>query len=170
MKDTFNLIYVLFALLLLALLLLVRCSSKTGGARVVRDTIVITRVDTLAVERERIRERTRVEYVTLVDTFYTSGNSDTIAITAPIERKQYRDTLGDDSAKVALFVAFHGAFAGLDSVAVEVERKEVHTTETRRKRWTHGIYATGGVGYDVLHNSPYLGVGIGYGFGYSFGR
>ena len=113
----------------------------------VRDTIVITKYDTIA------------------------GKTDTTQ-TLVYATKEYADTFATDTSSIALAVRYSGYNAKIDSVGLqyrfEVQPKVVHD----KRGWGWCVMPSVQVGYGVGLNgsqviaSPYVGVGVSVGFGY----
>ncbi len=120
------------------------------------DTVTITRIDTVVVERPvpvRVVE-------TRTDTLLLYRPQDTIRVPVPIRRYSFRDSL------YALDVS--GYNVTLDHMEVyprTIYRTVTHTTErtlTDRKRWGIGVQAGYGYNFGSEKAGPYVGIGLQY--------
>jgi len=135
----------------------VTAPAQPVGA-ITRDTVVITRTDTIA------RERPVYYAVRQVDTIRiavrdTVRQQDTLYVALPREQRAYRDTS---------FEAWvSGVEPALDSIRVFAPVQCVTVTERVpvkvRSRWGLGVSAGYGITLDKQPQfTPYLGVGISY--------
>lgn len=120
------------------------------------DTVTITRIDTVVVERPvpvRVVEKR-------TDTLTLYRGTDTLYVPVPISRYSFRDSL------YALDVS--GYNVTLDHLEVyprTIYRTVTHTTErtfTDRKRWGIGLQAGYGYNFGSEKPGPYIGIGVQY--------
>lgn len=134
--------------------------------------------DTITIEKERIVEHTKIEYITKFDTVYEyATDTDTIPvpIEIPIEHKVYEDTLRTDTTEIAFKVLYSGFKPSLDEIGVSYHLHTQRAVKTKKKPAVGNTLCVGlQVGYGTTWPepkfSPYVGVGFCYGFGVTFGR
>lgn len=112
------------------------------------DTIVC--IDTV---RDTILEPQRI-YITRIDTCYLPGETDTVQVFVPIERKEYKT---DD---------YHAIIEGYNPRLVSMEVFQKTQTITKIQTVTEksrlGIGLQAGIGVSKYGAAPYIGVGIQY--------
>ena len=112
------------------------------------NTEYITVHDTTYIPQERIVEKTKVKYVTLVDTFLVTVPGDTVYIDIPIDYKEYRDTIKTDSTSVDLKINYHGWNSDIDSIRLNYTfSSEREVIQPKRFGWS-------------ICAGPYIGYGI----------
>lgn len=124
--------------------------------------------DTVTIEKERIKEKTKTEYVDRLDTFYIKESGDTVVIDSiPIEHKVYEDTIKNDSTSTEIKIEYSGFNPEIQSVWLKhnyIEKQETIIKEPKKIGivWSVGpCVGFGGVGN--LNNGsigygPYIGV------------
>ena len=147
------------ALILLATLGSKQCTPSAPVTLIEKqtsDTVTLTRIDTVVVERPvpvRVVE-------TRTDTLLLYRPQDTIRIPVPIRQYSFRDSL------YALDVSgYHVTLDRLEVYPQTVYKTITHTTErtlTNRKRWGIGLQAGYGYHFNTGRLSPYVGIGVQY--------
>lgn len=120
------------------------------------DTVTLTRIDTVVIERP-----VPVRVVkTRTDTLLLYRPQDTIRIPVPIRRYSFRDSL------YSLDVSgYHVTLDRLEVYPRTLYKTVTHTTErtlTHRKRWGIGLQAGYGYHFNTGRLSPYVGIGVQY--------
>lgn len=145
--------------------------------RVVTEEKVLTVRDTIQVDREVIKWKERVRYVTKFDTIIYAIRdtvSDTIRVELPIEHKEYRDTITNDSTRIIMAIDYSGFKPQLDRVWVDYSADRRYAVQSKKKGHFGQFVGVGvqvgyGLGVSVTPKfEPYIGIGISYGFGYSW--
>lgn len=145
-------------------------SKDTPQPVEIHDTIVRTAVDIDTLYLDRLR------YVEVYDTaviFEHDTVTDTIYMNIPIEHREYRDTFGTDSAKVAVNIKYHGFRAGIDTASYMLD--VIPQVHIKRNGWGQfvgvGVSAGYGIGMGVTPRfEPFIGVSVVYGFGYHWSK
>lgn len=118
---------------------------------------VITQTDTIYIDSIRIVEKTKIKYVTHIDTFYIKG--DTVWLKdLPIEHKTYKDTIFNSVIKLD----YSGFNASVDNIQIK--------TKPQRKPfgWSISVGPYIGYGTDFKNLGPSVGVSLQFGWGYRF--
>lgn len=144
------------AFAVLCLLLLFRnCGNTKQRVIETRDTVIVTRIDTVSLTNVVYRDRWRVR----TDTVTLHKDGDTVRIPIPIDRYLFTD----DTTYRAEISGFN---VSLDSMEIYHHTRE-HTVTIDRiikpkpKRWGLGVQA----GYGINTNGqlrPYIGVGVSF--------
>ena len=120
------------------------------------DTVTITRIDTVVVERPvpvRVVE-------TRTDTLLLYRPQDTIRVPVPIRQYSFRDSL------YSLDVSgYHVTLDRLEVYPRTVYKTITNTTErtvTDKKRWGFGVQAGYGYNFSSGKSGPYIGIGLQY--------
>lgn len=140
------------------------------------DVIVeyVEKHDTITITKERIVEKTKIKYVDRIDTFYVTKTGDTIQTPEiPIEYKEYKDTIQNDSVSTAIDVKFHGFNADIDSIGIVHNYFEKQETIIKKKKvgivWYIGIDLGAGGHIDIPTKTfgwgPQAGIHAGVGIG-----
>lgn len=115
------------------------------------DVIVeyVEKHDTITVTKDRIVEKTKIKYVDRIDTFYVTKAGDTIQTPEiPIEHKEYKDTIQNDSTSTEINIKFHGFNADIDSVGIIHNYFEKETTIIKQPKKVGLVWAIGlGAGF-----------------------
>ena len=164
MKKSDLLIAVTFAT---GLLFIFQANQLQMSQNVTRDTIEITKTDTLT-EYITITEsypKERKVYITRHDTIEAQGKK----VDIPIETKVYSDTLPDSTVYKASITGYR---ASLDSIWIKypkttintVTEREVTVTKYIKKHWGYGPSVT--LGYDPFERriSTVVGISVHYNF------
>ena len=128
----------------------------------------INTTDTVLVEKERIVEHTVVKWKEIIDTCYI-WRQDTVPVEVPIEYKEYRDTIVNDSSSAELLVKYHGFLSDIDSINLNYHYSQQKTTiYTPPKKYGLDIVVGPFVGYGHTPKGPQpaVGVCVSIGFGY----
>ena len=147
------------ALILLATLGSKQCTPSAPVTLIEKqtsDTVTLTRIDTVVVERPvpvRVVE-------TRTDTLLLYRPQDTIRVPVPIRQYSFRDSL------YSLDVSgFNVTLDRLEVYPQTVYQTITHTTErtlTDRKRWGIGVQAGYGYNFGSEKAGPYVGIGLQY--------
>lgn len=148
---------------LFAMWMMQRCGTHPIEPITIHDTICIH-------DTTRIAAKTRTIYVAKLDTLIVR-DTDSIAVTLPLEHKEYRDTFSTDTSRIELAVAFSGYNAKIDSVGMNYHFEVEPRIIEKKKGWRFFVGPSVQVGYGVAFGSPiiaapYVGVGIAVGWGY----
>lgn len=141
--------------------------------------VTIETRDTIVVEKERLIQKTKIEYITQYDTAYIPSDTvfagDTVFVEIPIEHKIYEDTLVTDTSRTELSIRYSGYKANLDRVGINTYYKRDVPIERKKSGFRQfvGIGVGGGIstGYDIMHRNysyPSVGVGITLTYGWGF--
>ena len=148
-------LYITIAVLAIMIFFCLKSNIKLRNepAKIIRDTITITRIDTFKIDKPvYIKEKvTDTFYIAVLDTLRIN---DTLYQTLPKTQKYYTE-----SDKYDAWVS--GYRPALDSI--NVFQKNVTETVTIRlppRKW--GVAAIGGYGVGKNGLSPYVGVGLYY--------
>lgn len=152
--------WILFALLALVAGLFLGRGCSTKRTEIVEtqtsDTITITRIDTVVVERPvpvRVVEKR-------TDTLTLYRGTDTLYVPVPISRYSFRDSL------YALDVSgFNVTLDQLEVYPRTVYKTITNTTERtiqEKKRWGIGLQAGYGYNFGSGKAGPYVGIGLQY--------
>jgi len=134
------------------------------------DVIVeyVEKHDTIAITKERIVEKTKIKYVNRIDTFYVTKTGDTIQTPEiPIEYKEYKDTIQNDSTSTEINIKFHGFNADIDSVGIlynYFEKQETIIKEPKKVGFVWAIGFGAGFGGHANVNTGTFGYGPEAGF------
>lgn len=131
--------------------------------QIIRDTTIITKVDTLIIEKpvEKIRYKDKLVYVPVIDTLFVHGN-DTTYIAMQSEKVVYEEE------------EYKAIISGVQPKLEEmtVYPKTIYQTVTEKqivqKKWNFNITAGPAIIYDFGDRQIKGGIGIVAGIGYSF--
>lgn len=111
----------------------------------------ITVHDTTIVPVERIVEKTKVKYITKIDSFYVKSPGDTVYINSiPIEYKEYRDTFNTDTTSAKLKINYHGWNSNIDSIRLDYSYNNTREVIVQQPKK---------FGFDLVVG-PYVGYGV----------
>lgn len=115
------------------------------------DTITITKIDTITVNKPVIQYRYIAQVTT--DTLYNT-DSIKVPVQIPIETKIYQDS--------TYRAVISGYRASLDTIQIYPIHTITTITNTKQKRFNIGVQA--GIGYGVFNKKPdvYVGLGVSY--------
>lgn len=107
--------------------------------------------DTIRVENIRIEEKTKIQFVTTIDTFTVVERDtikDTIYFQLPIEHKEYTDTIRTDTSEINLKIKYSGFKSNIDEVDI-----------------SNHYWKNIPVNQKKLHIKPSFNIGLGVGYG-----
>lgn len=128
-----------------------RRGQKEVVSEAYMDTVIISSVDTLIVEKPTLLTQK------VVDTIYVPvRKTDTLFVKLPREEKTYRDS--------TYLAVVSGYQPSLDRIEIyprtETKIVTIQTEKKVKTRWGLGVQA--GYGFSVNGVSPYVGIGISY--------
>lgn len=178
-NDIYTLLLVVegIAIVVLSILLFNACSKPADI-----EYIEVEVRDTITVQKERIVEHTKVQYVTKYDTvvqYVALNDTVLIPVELPIEHMVYEDTITTDSTEVELSIKYSGFKPSLDSIGISYQWHREKPLEARKSGFRSflgvGCYAGVGVGYDYRDKTfnlgtPEVGIALIYGFGWTWDK
>lgn len=158
MSDIRNIVIVILSIIII---ILIPIKPKQQTETILYDTIYI--------DKERIIEKTKIEYETKLDTFFIT-QYDTVYFQIPIDHKEYTDTFRTDTSEVSLKVKYSGFNADIDNIELATHYWKNKPIEPKRVRFGQSVVLGGSIGYGFTGNqfSPYIGLSVTYGFGISW--
>ena len=150
--------------------------SNCKGRDPVINTEYIPVHDTITVTQERIIEKTNTVFIkdTLlkVDSIYVEKDGTFVEL--PMEWKQYKDTIKNDSSEARIGIKYHGIAADIDSIQLNyMYNKEIQTIIKQPKKYGLGVCVGPTITYGWGYGSPpygnlTVGIGVTIGLDYRF--
>lgn len=126
--------------------------------------------DSIYISGQQAEAKTKYIYRTVHDTMIVT-ETDTIAVSIPIDHKQYTDTFLTDTSSIMLDIKYSGYMAKIDGIGLDYRFEVEPVTVTKKKGWGQFVGVGIGAGYGLgitanPHFEPYIGISVVYGFGY----
>lgn len=145
MKDVWKYIIPFIVGIVLGILINVPSCQKVSEPEIIYKEVR----DTITIEKERIKWKTKPVEVLKIDTFYIDKTGDTIDLKdLPIEKKTYKDTIKTDSTSTEIQINYSGFNSNIDSIWLKHTYLQKETTIIKQpKKVGFGWYVGVGAGF-----------------------